>query len=154
MSEPINFSSTTPRFSIPLLFAGQAQKEFFFNEAQVLVDALLQLSVQGVEETPPANAAEGQCWIVGASPVSDWAGMEDAIALFASGQWKFIQPTDGMKAFDQALGQSVHFDGGWQTASTPLEPQGGSTIDSEARSAISAIIVAMRNQGILARAPS
>lgn len=151
MAEPITFSSTTPRFSLPLLFAGQAQKEFFFNESQVLVDALLQTSVEGVADGPPADTAEGQCWIVGTIPASEWAGMEDAIALYVSGQWKFIRPTAGMSAFNKDLGQNVHFNAGWHTAASPHEPQGGSTVDSEARLAINAIIDVMRAQGILAK---
>ncbi|MEP2735036.1 MAG: DUF2793 domain-containing protein [Erythrobacter sp.] len=116
-----------------------------------MIDALLQLSVERIEDTPPTNASDGQCWIVGASPVADWVGKEDAIALFASGEWKFIQPTDGMEAFNKENGQSFLFDGNWQAATIPSEPQGGSNVDSGARSAINAIISIMRSQGILAR---
>lgn len=28
MPEPLDFTARTPRFSLPMLFAGQAQKEF------------------------------------------------------------------------------------------------------------------------------
>lgn len=35
MTEPVVFTSASPRFAIPLLFAGQAQKEVFVNEAHL-----------------------------------------------------------------------------------------------------------------------
>lgn len=151
MAEPIAFTSHTPRFSIPLLFAGQAQKEFFFNEAQHLIDTLLHLAVEGIANAPSAAPSEGECWIVDSSAQEQWTGMEDSVAVFTASAWKFVAPTDGMTAFDKASGQKFLYDGGWQTASLPNEAQGGTTIDSEARNAINGIIAALRDQAILPR---
>ncbi len=41
MSDPVQFEGATPRFALPLLFAGQAQKEFFVNEALLRADMVL-----------------------------------------------------------------------------------------------------------------
>ena len=38
MTTPINFTTTTGRFNLPLLFAAQAQKEVYVNEALAIVD--------------------------------------------------------------------------------------------------------------------
>jgi len=100
MTQPSVFNSTTPRFSLPLLFAGQAQKEFFVNEAHVLIDVLMHMSVKGLASTPPSAPAEGECWLVDATPVGEWAGHIDSIAFFAAGAWSFLNPVPGMRVFN------------------------------------------------------
>ena len=71
MSDPITFASASPRLGLPLLFAGQSQKEFFVNEAHALVDALLHAAVEGEADAPPSAAEEGECWLVGDAPSAD-----------------------------------------------------------------------------------
>jgi hypothetical protein len=33
MSDPLTFENSSPRFGLPFLYVGQAQKEFYVNEA-------------------------------------------------------------------------------------------------------------------------
>ncbi|MFX4817188.1 DUF2793 domain-containing protein, partial [Acinetobacter baumannii] len=59
-------AETTSRLALPLLAAGQAQKEMFHNEALALIDLALAAAVESVGlNTPPATPEDGQCWIVG-----------------------------------------------------------------------------------------
>ena len=148
MTEPIAFTSATPRFNLPVLFAAQAQKEFFVNEAHAIIDAITHPVVQGTSTTAPASPAEGDAWIVAAPAEGDWVGHEDAIATFSGGQWIFVPPTPGMQAFDSAASRRTVYSDGWSWASEPTTPSGGSTVDIEARAAIDQVIDAMRQFGI------
>ncbi|WP_271078928.1 DUF2793 domain-containing protein [Aurantiacibacter sp. MUD61] len=149
MTEAVSFPSTTPRFSLPNLFAAQAQKEVFVNEALARLDMLLHPVVQGISNDPPTAPAEGKSWIVGSAPSGDWAGHEDAIASFQSGNWLFAAPAHGMIVHDLAAAANARFENGWSYASTIAAPSGGSTQDAEARAAIGALIAALVTAGIL-----
>lgn len=71
MSDPFLFDSTTPRFGLPLLFAGQAQKEAFVNEAHALADALIHCAVEGEATAPPGAPVDGTSWLVGSPATGD-----------------------------------------------------------------------------------
>ena len=99
---------------------------------------------------PPASPEEGQCWLVGAGPSGDWAGHEGKIAGYQPGGWIFASPREGMRVFDRASGRSLlRADGAWQAAPLPTLPEGGATVDAEARSAIAGLISSLQQAGIL-----
>ena len=148
MPDPLNFDSTSPRFALPLLFAGQAQKEAFVNEAHALADALLHCAIEGQASAPPATPVEGTNWLVGTAPTGTWAGQPGKIACRQAGNWLFVAPRDGMRLLDQASGQERRYAGGWLAPTAPAAPSGGSTIDAEARTAITALIAALRTAGV------
>lgn len=158
------------RFALPLLNAGQAQKELHHNEALAILDVLTHASVEdhGID-TPPATPAVGQCWILGASPSGVWAGQAGTLAAWTSGGWRFIPPHIGMRVWDAGNGYWLHYDGsGWvagvltataveiggvqvvgdQTGSIS-DPVGGSVEDAEARTAIGLILTALRTHGLI-----
>lgn len=162
--------SATARFALPLLHPGQAQKEFFHNEALVLADALIQPCVEAIGlNVPPTAPAAGQCWIVGESPVAEWAGAARALALWTAGGWRFIPPREGMTAWVAADGLGARYvAGAWRNGrltATRLEidgeqvvgprepaigdPDGGMVVDAEARVAIDAILATLRAHGLI-----
>ena len=149
MPDPISFTSASPRFALPLLFTGQAQKEYFVNEAHALTDALLHLAIAGEATAPPPAPEEGDCWLVQAPASGEWTGQEGAIACRQAGVWLFVTPRDGLRAFHRATGQDWRYAGGWQVPALITPPAGGTTIDIEARNAIGAILAALAEAGIL-----
>ena len=149
MPEPATFQDTSPRHLLPLLFAAQAQKEVVVNEALSLLDAIVQPSILGEQDDPPADPGEGDCWIVGANAGLAWTGHASALASYSGGDWLFSIPVAGMRVWDQNTRQFIHFDGTWVRASAPTAPNGGSTIDSECRQAITALIGTLQEAGIL-----
>ena len=149
MPEPITFTSASPRYGLPLLFAGQTQKEFFVNQAHALADALLHPAIEGEADDPPAVPEEGETWLVGDAPTGAWADHAGWLASYQAGTWIFVEPRDGLRVLDRATGQDMRFHGGWQRAVGPAVPSGGSTVDAEARAAIVELIAALVAGGIL-----
>ncbi|MDR7102801.1 DUF2793 domain-containing protein [Croceicoccus sp. BE223] len=149
MTDPVDFGSITPRFELPLLFAAQAQKEFFVNEAHALVDALLHPVVKGLIESPPPSPIDGESWIIGANSTGAFADRTDQIATLQSGQWCFAKAVEGMTVYDSALAKRRYYRAGWHVAVDVAAPSGGSVQDTQARTSINLIIAALQKAGIV-----
>jgi Protein of unknown function (DUF2793) len=160
----------TDRLSLPLLVAGQAQKEVTHNEALTSLDFLTHPVVDAVAPVSvPAAPTLGQSWIVGAAPTGAWAGKEAHIASWTSGGWRFCAPREGMciwsiadtlfvrrTSSDWIIGAATASTlsiGGQQVvgprAVAISNPSGGSSIDAESRLAIGAILSALRSHGLI-----
>ncbi len=160
------------RWALPMLFAGQAQKEMQHNEALTLIDALLHGRAESADMTaPPGAPGIGRCWIVAAGATGEWAGQGGAVALWTDGGWRFIAPRAGLRMDVADRDHALFHDGGeWRAVpvrgdgvyidekrvvgprmGTIADPTGGVIIDGEVRSAVSAILVALRGHGLIAR---
>lgn len=148
MSDPVTFADTTMRFGLPNLYPGQAQKEFFINEATYLTDILLHPSVEGELSTPPASPSTGQMWLVGDTATGDWQGEEGKIAIKKEDGWRYLPPVDGLRVFDRTTQQFLLMSGQWHRSTAPASPTTGLTIDTELRLAFTNLIEALRNAGI------
>lgn len=163
-------TDATPRWALPHLFAGQAQKEVFHNEALARIDMLLHGQAESADEdAPPLSPDEGQCWIVAEGASGSWLGQDGSVACWTGGGWRFATPRVGLSLWVVDRGHWMHFDGGdWQDAAVRgdglyvggvrvagtrqaaiADPVGGGTIDNEARSSIAAILSAMRSHGLI-----
>ena len=158
------------RFALPLLQPGQAQKEIFHNEAVIAADVLLHAAVEGAPEADPPLAPEpGQCWLVGEPATDAWAGREGRIAAWTAAGWRFLIPQPGTEVWSKAEQLRRYWTGSeWSDGGLPAaclvidgqqvvgprlpevpSPSGGTTIDTEARSAVSAVIVALKTHGLI-----
>lgn len=163
--------SNTPRLALPYILVNQSQKEVTHNEALNLLDAFVALAVESLDlAAPPATPNEGEVWIVAAAASGAWAGQDTALAQWIGGTWAFHPALEGMQAWvkDRAVGarfsagawvigelrgDSVIL-GGQQVLGLQqpaiADPGGGVTIDAEARTAIAAILAALRQHGLIA----
>lgn len=148
MPDPI-FDSRTARHELPMLFAGQAQKEGYVNEALVRIDALLHGAIEARSSVPPASPTDGQCWLVDAGASGEWAGQDGQIAAYAGANWLFFSPRDGFRLLNRASGQELRFCGTWRQPGRPATPSGGTTIDAEAREAIAALLQCLTDAGVI-----
>ncbi|WP_375291646.1 DUF2793 domain-containing protein [Qipengyuania sp.] len=146
MTDPL---SRTARFDLPYLFAGQAQREVFVNEALARIDTAMHPAIADSLAEPPPNPQEGDCYLIVAPAGGAWEGQEGALASFGAGAWQLQKPLAGMRIWDRPRAAWAHFDGAaWKTAEMPPAPEGGGTIDAEARAAITQILDRLREVGI------
>ncbi|SEQ30043.1 DUF2793 domain-containing protein [Thalassovita taeanensis] len=110
----------TPNLSLPLIAASQAQKHITANEATLGLDALAQLAVIGIANTP-ATASDGDCYIVGGAPAGSFASAApDDLATYYNGEWTFYTPRQGWIAYVQDESKFRAYDGTWVLLSTLL----------------------------------
>ena len=106
----------TPNLVLPYLAANQSQKHVTVNEALRRLDALVQVTVQSAAlAIPPGSPAEGQRWIVPASPTGAWAGQSGKIGAWQDGAWVFYAPLDGWTAVDASTDTLLMFNAGTGT---------------------------------------
>ncbi|WP_294395359.1 DUF2793 domain-containing protein [uncultured Sphingomonas sp.] len=163
-------SDTTARWNLPLLSAGQAQKEMFHNEALIVLDGLVQPSAAGfgVNE-PPASPVPGQSWIVGPAPSGAWSSHANNLAAWTDGGWRFHGPRAGTTVWVESDQLFASWMGqGWRLGVAKVsavevagrqvvgtqgsaigDPSGGTVVDMQARAAVSAILAALRQHGLI-----
>jgi hypothetical protein len=106
----------TTNLGLPQLAADQAQKHVTVNEGLTLLDALVMPAVKSRSlATPPGSPAEGERWIIGASPTGAWSGKATQIAAWIGGAWTFLVPKPGWTVHveDERL-TLVWTDGAWR----------------------------------------
>lgn len=162
--------SDTIHWALPLLAAGQAQKEITHNESVMIIDRLLHPAVisRGLS-APPAEPGPGDTYIVGEVPVAEWVDQARMLATFDGQSWAFTAPRSGCLAWigDEAIfayfsgtnwsdgewpAQGLRISGRAVLAAPPLAiapPAGGETIDSECRATLEALLSILSNQGII-----
>lgn len=160
----------TPRLRLPLLHAGQAQKELDHNEALAMLDLAVQPAVAGMGvDVPPQEPTEGECWVLGDQPVGEWSGHPHAVAGWTLAGWRFLPARPGMTVWRIEDGLTARYEAGsWRIgevrasglvingAAMLAAPQptiagvtGGSTIDLQAREAIEAVLETLRVHGLI-----
>jgi hypothetical protein len=103
---------TTPNLSLPELVASQSQPHLTLNQGLRRLDALVQLTVISISNTPPGSPADGDRYIVGTAPTGAWAGHDEKIAAYIGGGWTYWTPAVGWLAFVQSLAAFYVFGSG------------------------------------------
>jgi len=161
----------TSRLGLPLLVAGQVQKEVFLNEALALADLLVAGSVEPAPiASPPASPTTGTLYRVAAAGASGaFAGQEGKLAGWTEGGWRFVAPVEGMRLTERGSGLELAYrDGLWTSGSlrasevligaqrvlgarlaAVADPAGGTVVDTQGRLAITQILAALRAHGLI-----
>jgi hypothetical protein len=159
----------TPRLALPLIAPGQSQKDVTHNEALLALDQMITLVVASRSlAAPPANPALGEIQIVAAAAAVAWGHPAGTLVQWLGAGWQASPPRDGQIALLADEGLMLVHRAGWQAlwpvaglaiggrsvlTAVPAAisaPAGGSTVDSQARASLSALLQALQQQGILA----
>ncbi len=162
----------TPRLGLPLLVAGQVQKELFHNEALAIIDLVINGSIEGTPiAAPPSGPSLGTFYRVASTGASGaFAGREGSLAGWSVGGWRFVAPVEGMRLTERTSGVELAYRGGaWTSGSVRAseiviagqkvvgargsaiaDASGGTTVDTQARAAVAQILAALRSHGLIA----
>ena len=163
--------SATTRLGLPMLTAGQAQKEITHNEALQTLDFITAACVEEPPRSdPPATPVTGACYIVGTSPTGVWVGKPANLACYSAGGYRFIPPFEGLSVLMRSTGTlAVYRQGAWDLGSVmgarlvvdgqqvvgarataiPMVT-GGTVIDVQCRNGLALVLAAMRQHGLIA----
>ena len=161
---------TTERLDLPLLTAGQTQKEPWHNEALALIDLVVDGVIEGAAmAAPPALPLAGSLYLVGTAASAAWTGRDGQLAGWLPSGWRFIVPPEGLRLTERASGiEWRRLANGWSIGvvkanqlviggqqvvgareAAVAAPSGGSTIDTEARACLQDILSALRTHGLI-----
>ncbi|MFN7225331.1 MAG: DUF2793 domain-containing protein [Paracoccaceae bacterium] len=106
---------TTPNLVMPYIVQAQAQKHVTHNEALLVLDATVQLCLEGVgDNDPPATPQDGQTWAIGQAPTDRWSGHAGQLAMRAAAGWIYVNPKEGWRAWDRSSNiLRIWRDGSW-----------------------------------------
>ncbi|RJG10902.1 DUF2793 domain-containing protein [Pseudomonas cavernicola] len=135
--------STTPKTQITELSPTAANQAPVVNSGWAIVDQLLDRTVKDKDlATPPGIPADGDAYIVAASPTGLWTGKTGQIAYWraSAGVWQFIVPKTGwtVRVSDEldsnGLPKEYGFDGAnWELVAgvtTPVQDEGSTVVAS------------------------
>ena len=115
----------TPILNLPLIMPSQAQQHVTHNEALMVLDRLVQLSVIARNLTEaPGDPSSGDRYIVAAGATGDWAGWDLDIAFFLDGAWMQLTPAEGWLAWVREEDTLLAWDG---AAWTPVADAGSAS---------------------------
>jgi hypothetical protein len=105
--------TTTPRLAMTELAESQALPEATVNEyARFLEQGCSRFIIKDKDlATPPGSPADGDAYIVAASPTGAWAGKAKYVAFYMTTEWKFIAPVEGFRAYAQDEDADYEYDG-------------------------------------------
>ncbi|MBV5261403.1 DUF2793 domain-containing protein [Synechococcus moorigangaii CMS01] len=108
--------TSTSNLSLPFIMPAQAQKHVTHNDALLVLDALVQLSVASRQlSVPPDDPQPGERHIVAEGAGGLWTGVPAGhVAAFQDGAWRIFAPQAGWIAWIADEGAALVFDGeGW-----------------------------------------
>ena len=108
----------SPNLKLPYLAPAQAQKHVTHNEALRQLDAIVQLCVTSIVNSPPTAPENGRREIIGPDPEGIFVGKTNNVAAFQDGAWAYFVPKTGWRAYVEDESELYVYDGtAWTSVS-------------------------------------
>jgi hypothetical protein len=109
---------TTINNDIPFVPEGTIDPAAGLNLSLNHIDAILQVAVIAIQDSPPGSPAEGDRYIIGAG-TGDWAGHDNEVARYLDGVWTFHDTVVfALNLDDEKLYLNTFGSSGWVAVST------------------------------------
>lgn len=111
-------SSFSQRLDLPFLSTGVGDSLVVHNSGLLRLDAIVQASVKSRSlSSPPGSVGAGDTYIVKATGTGSWAGKDNQLAYWSGSAWVFVDPTVGLRVWDENDKTVVTYvTGGWVTS--------------------------------------
>ncbi len=106
--------SWSPRWSLPLLVEGQAQKHVTVNESLLLMDTLVHAAAESSTlSQEPSWPPDGACYLLTPDRAgAAWSGFQEgSLACWRDGAWREIRPQAGLQVWIKDEQQFRVYDG-------------------------------------------
>lgn len=146
------------RLALPMLVAGQGQKDVTHNEALAALDCLVSGVVESrVETAPPGERNLGSCWLVPIGGSAEWEDRQGTMACWTAGGWRFLELPEGFELWVRDELKSVRkIAAEWVPTALSIGPGaavspaiGGAVVDSEARRVLADLLQQLTGMGLL-----
>lgn len=82
------------------------------NDNLLKIDSLLSPYIKTASwSTPPADASNGDMYIVAAGGAGDWVGADGSVAVMVSEKWVFYKPMRGLRCYLESTARFIWFNG-------------------------------------------
>lgn len=110
----------TAKFTLPLIDASQASQDVTHNQAILMLESMSSLAVASITPTvaTPGSPANGDAYLVDASPTGTWADdtAGGKIAFYFQ-RWYYVTPIEGLLTYAKDDDSLYSYDGAaWNTA--------------------------------------
>ncbi|WP_180356027.1 DUF2793 domain-containing protein [Aliirhizobium smilacinae] len=113
-------SDRSTNLKMPFIMPSQAQKHVTHNQALLLLDAIVHLSVVEERGSPASTPQPGDRFVIASAPTGSWAGRAGQIAIWQDDYWAYVTPQAGWRAWFENSGRLKVFNGsGWEDLPLP-----------------------------------
>jgi len=148
--------TTSPNLALQELDSPPAiTAELQVNEALRRLDALVDMRVKDRNlATPPGSPAQGDRYLIDASPTGAWSGQAGKLTYYVGTGWVFVTPQEGKEIWVDDENVKLRYDGSaWLVVGTQaatVADISGTPSTTDLKNKVNDLLASLRASGLLA----